>query len=78
MPIRIAGSQRRVAWHQFEPLIDLFSGLIKAALEITFGGRSGVEEASAAVTTLFLNGTRRLALRMGSVGDPVSRLRILL
>lgn len=41
-----------------ELLIDLFSGLIKAALDITSGGRAGVEEASAAVTALFLNGTR--------------------
>lgn len=41
-----------------ELLIDLFSGLIKAALEITSDGRAGVEEASAAVTALFLNGTR--------------------
>jgi TetR/AcrR family transcriptional regulator, mexCD-oprJ operon repressor len=40
-----------------ELLIDLFSGLIKAALEIISGGRAGVEEASAAVTAVFLNGT---------------------
>lgn len=40
-----------------ELLIDLFSGLIKAALEITSGGRASIEEASAAVTSLFLNGT---------------------
>ena len=40
-----------------ELLLDLFSGLIKAALDITSGGRAGVEEASAAVTTLFLDGT---------------------
>lgn len=39
-------------------LIELFSGLIKAALEITSSERAGVEEASAAVTALFLNGTR--------------------
>lgn len=41
-----------------ELLIDLFSGLIKAALDITSGGRAGVEETAAAVTALFLNGTR--------------------
>jgi len=41
-----------------ELLTGLFSGLIKAALDITSGGRAGVEEASAAVTALFLNGTR--------------------
>jgi TetR/AcrR family transcriptional regulator, mexCD-oprJ operon repressor len=41
-----------------ELLIDLFSGLIKAALDITSHGRAGVEEASAAVTALFLDGTR--------------------
>lgn len=40
-----------------ELLTDLFGGLIKAALEITSGGRAGVEEASAAVTAVFLNGT---------------------
>ena len=41
-----------------ELLLDLFSGLIKAALDITSAGRAGVEETSAAVATLFLNGTR--------------------
>jgi AcrR family transcriptional regulator len=41
-----------------ELLIDLFSGLIKAALDITSGGRAGVEQTSAAITSLFLNGTR--------------------
>lgn len=41
-----------------ELLINLFSGLVKAALDITSGGRAGLEETSAAVTSLFLNGTR--------------------
>ncbi|MGH3303649.1 MAG: hypothetical protein ACRDOK_18615 [Streptosporangiaceae bacterium] len=41
-----------------ELVIDLFSGLVKAALEITSGGRAGVVEAAAAVTAVFLNGTR--------------------
>jgi AcrR family transcriptional regulator len=37
-------------------LLDLFSGLIKGALDATASGRRGVEEAAAAVTTLFLRG----------------------
>jgi AcrR family transcriptional regulator len=41
-----------------ELLTDLFSGLIKAALEMTAGGRVGTEEASAAVIAVFLDGTR--------------------
>jgi TetR/AcrR family transcriptional repressor of mexCD-oprJ operon len=41
-----------------EVLTDLFSGLIKAALEMTSGGRLGTEEASAAVMAVFLEGTR--------------------
>ena len=41
-----------------ELLLELFSGLIKAALEITSSGRAGLEEASAAVIAVFLNGTR--------------------
>jgi hypothetical protein len=41
-----------------EMLTSLFSGLIKAALEMTAGGRVGVEEASAAVIAVFLDGTR--------------------
>lgn len=41
-----------------ELLTNLFSGLIKAALEMTTSGRAGTEEASAAVIALFLDGTR--------------------
>jgi AcrR family transcriptional regulator len=41
-----------------ELLVDLFSGLIKAALDMTSQERAGVEEASAAVTDLFLGGIR--------------------
>jgi hypothetical protein len=41
-----------------EMLSVLYSGLIKAALETTAGGRVGTEEASAAVITVFLDGTR--------------------
>jgi TetR/AcrR family transcriptional regulator, mexCD-oprJ operon repressor len=41
-----------------ELLTDLFGGLIKAALEMTTGGRVGTEEASAAVIAVFLDGTR--------------------
>lgn len=41
-----------------EVLTSLFSGLIRAALDMTAGGRVGVEEASAAVVTVFLDGTR--------------------
>jgi AcrR family transcriptional regulator len=41
-----------------EVLTSLFSGLIKAALEMTAGGRVAAEEASAAVVTVFLDGTR--------------------
>lgn len=39
-------------------LMDLFSGLIKAALDATASGRRGVEEAAAAVTTVFLRGAQ--------------------
>jgi TetR/AcrR family transcriptional regulator, mexCD-oprJ operon repressor len=39
-------------------LMDLFSGLIRGALDTTASGRRGVEEAAAAVTTLFLDGAR--------------------
>jgi TetR/AcrR family transcriptional repressor of mexCD-oprJ operon len=39
-------------------LMELFSGLIKGALDATASGRRGVEEAAAAVTTLFLHGAR--------------------
>jgi len=41
-----------------ELLTDLLSGLIKAALKMTAGGHVGVEEASAAVIAVFLDGTR--------------------
>jgi AcrR family transcriptional regulator len=41
-----------------ELLTNLFSGLIKAALEMTGSGRVGTEEASAAVIAIFLDGTR--------------------
>lgn len=41
-----------------ELLTDLFSGLVKAALEMTTGGRLGTEEAAAAVIAVFLDGTR--------------------
>jgi len=41
-----------------EMLSVLYSGLIKAAVETTAGGRVGTEEASAAVVTVFLDGTR--------------------
>jgi AcrR family transcriptional regulator len=41
-----------------EVLTELFSGLIRAALEMTAGGRMGVEEASAAVIAVFLDGVR--------------------
>src|SRR4051794_16140258 len=41
-----------------ELLTNLFSGLIKAALEMTTSGRVGAEEASAAVVAVFLDGTR--------------------
>ena len=37
-------------------LVDLFSGLIKGALEATASGRRGIEESAAAVVTLFLHG----------------------
>jgi AcrR family transcriptional regulator len=41
-----------------ELLVDLFSGLIKAALQMVTGGRMGTEEAAAAVVAVFLDGTR--------------------
>jgi TetR/AcrR family transcriptional repressor of mexCD-oprJ operon len=37
-------------------LIDLFSGLVKGALDATASGRRGIEETAAAVTSLFLHG----------------------
>jgi TetR/AcrR family transcriptional regulator, mexCD-oprJ operon repressor len=37
-------------------LMDLFSGLLRGALDTTASGRRGVEETAAAVTTLFLRG----------------------
>lgn len=37
-------------------LMDLFSGLIKGALDATASGRRGIEETAAAVATLFLHG----------------------
>jgi TetR/AcrR family transcriptional regulator, mexCD-oprJ operon repressor len=39
-------------------LMDLFSGLIKGALDARTSGRRGVEETAAAVTALFLDGAR--------------------
>lgn len=39
-------------------LMDLFSGLIRGGLDATAGGRRGIEETAAAVTTLFLSGAR--------------------
>jgi len=39
-------------------LMDLFSGLIRGALDSTASGRRGIEEAAAALTTLFLDGAR--------------------
>ncbi|WP_345763076.1 TetR/AcrR family transcriptional regulator [Diaminobutyricibacter sp. McL0608] len=42
----------------FDVQIDLFSGLIKAALGATASGRRGVEETAAAVTSVFLHGAR--------------------
>lgn len=45
---------------------------ITAALAITSGGRAGVEETSATVTTVFLNGTRIVATR-GNHGRVVLR-----
>lgn len=36
--------------------MQLFSGLVKAAVDATAGGRQGTEEAAAAVTSLFLHG----------------------
>jgi TetR/AcrR family transcriptional regulator, mexCD-oprJ operon repressor len=39
-------------------LMDLFSGLIRGALDTTASGRRGIEEAAAALTTLFLDGAR--------------------
>jgi TetR/AcrR family transcriptional repressor of mexCD-oprJ operon len=39
-------------------LMDLFSGLIKGALDSTANGRRGIEETAAAVTTLFMDGAR--------------------
>jgi TetR/AcrR family transcriptional regulator, mexCD-oprJ operon repressor len=39
-------------------LMDLFSGLIKGALDTAASGRRGIGETAAAVTTLFLDGAR--------------------
>jgi AcrR family transcriptional regulator len=44
-------------------LMDLFSGLIKGALDATASGRRGIEETAAAVTTLFLDGARSSSQR---------------
>jgi len=44
-------------------LMDLFSGLIKGALDATTSGRRGIEETAAAVTTLFLDGARSSSQR---------------
>jgi TetR/AcrR family transcriptional repressor of mexCD-oprJ operon len=41
-----------------EVLTEMFSGLVKAALTMTAGGRMGTEEAAAAVVAVFLDGTR--------------------
>lgn len=41
-----------------ETLTDLFSGLVKAALQLTTSGRAGTEDAAAAVIAVFLDGTR--------------------
>lgn len=38
--------------------LDLFSGLIKGALDTTTSGRRGIEETAAAVTSVFLDGAR--------------------
>jgi TetR/AcrR family transcriptional repressor of mexCD-oprJ operon len=38
--------------------MQLFSGLLKAAVDATTDGRQGTEEAAAAVTSLFLDGAR--------------------
>ena len=38
--------------------MELFSGLLKAAVDATTGGRQSTEEAAAAVTSLFLGGVR--------------------
>lgn len=38
--------------------MQLFSGLVKAAVDATTSGRQGVEEAAAAVASLFLDGAR--------------------
>jgi TetR/AcrR family transcriptional regulator, mexCD-oprJ operon repressor len=38
--------------------LDLFSGLIKGALDAMDGGRRGVEETAAAVSSVFLHGAR--------------------
>jgi TetR/AcrR family transcriptional repressor of mexCD-oprJ operon len=42
-----------------ELLTGLFSGLIKAALEMTADGKVGTEHAAAAVVGVFLDGTRK-------------------
>jgi TetR/AcrR family transcriptional repressor of mexCD-oprJ operon len=39
-------------------LVDLFSGLVTGALDATATGRRGIEETAAAVTAVFLRGTR--------------------
>jgi AcrR family transcriptional regulator len=53
-----------------ELLLALFSGLIKAALEITAGGRAGTEQAAAAVTSLFLHGAS--VMGGGVAGNPAT------
>jgi AcrR family transcriptional regulator len=57
-----------------EVLANLFSGLIMAALEMTTRGRMGVEEASAAVIAVFLDGTRATRGSHSS-GKPTADLR---
>lgn len=39
-------------------LVNLFSGLVRGALDATASGTRGIEETAAAVTTLFLRGAR--------------------
>jgi hypothetical protein len=56
-----------------EMLSVLYSGLIKAALETTAGGRVGTEEASAAVITVFLR--RHGASRACPIRDRPARSR---
>ncbi|MHA7987351.1 TetR/AcrR family transcriptional regulator [Rathayibacter sp. CAU 1779] len=41
-----------------EVQLDLFSGLIRAALDTTTTGRGGIEDTAAAVSSMFLHGAR--------------------